>query len=403
MEFIQTAESTWFKLIPKQEEMINFQCWYSTLSLPVRVQEWLEKWQTLFENTTYVDYIRKINENSNIKNSLHNSSFSLHNRSIPYNHFCVPRINLGGFPKAGTTTLYNIITSHPKIMTPLVKERHFWREYIHYPPYHDFLNVAVLIYLYQFKGAANSMDFGTNSVCTIDGSASTVFSSGRHWVDINKDVCLAPILMSRFLPFTKHIFILRDPAERLWSDFWYTCSKKHVRQHSKTMTSRFEKIYNKSSEVFHNKTVLAVQQFESCVSQKRTMFECVMKANSDVGALSACKTVRLGLSLYYYHLVKWYGLFPKHNILLLRFEDLINDAANTMKKVWTFLRLEELGSDVEQLLHKVETNSLNSWMKGVESNTFKMLPETRELLATFFYPFNAKLASFINDKKFLWL
>lgn len=391
MDFIEACVNTWYKLIPMQERMVNFQCWYSTLSLPKQIQQWLMQWETMFINTDiYNEWMRK---------KCDNITFSFQRSFSHSNYFCVPKIILGGFPKAGTTYLYNIIVSHPGIKKPMAKEQHFWREFIHHPKMDSF--VSILVYLYQYKRAAESMELATDSVVSIDGSASTVFSSAQHWVDINKDICIAPILLSRLLPHSKYIFILREPAERLWSDFWYSCSKKHLKSIDGN-TSKFENIVNTSAEFFHNTTVRAVQHFKSCLSQNRSTFECVMKANSDVGAHSACKSVRLGLSIYYYHLVKWYGLIPRDHIFLLRFEDLVNDTKNSINGLWAFLELEELRwSDVQLLLHKIKKNSLGSWMKGVKSESFKMLPETRELLTTFFRPFNAKLTSLVNDNFFM--
>ena len=395
MNIIINLEHTWHKFIPEQSKMINSQCWYSSLHVSKPVQNHLESWQTLFSKLadTYTSSLVNITDVHTCVSKSDTCS----------RYFCLPRVIFGGFPKSGTTTLYNLITSHPNMIKPLQKERQFWREYIQEPVYDGFDSVSVLVYLYSFKKAAYVMEKTSGNLLTIDSSASTVFASSKRWVDLEKDICIAPVLISRLLPATKFIFIVRNPAERLWSDFWYTCSKTRVLDKSGTVTHEFKKMYSNAPELFHNYTVREIEKFNNCLLTSRSHFECVVNANSDVGILSACNKVRLGLSLYYYHLVKWYSLFSPNQILVLKFEDLVRDVSSTMNKVWTFLNLEELQSgQVERLLQSVEQNSIKSWIKNTPLDNFKMFSQTKELLDRFFYPYNLKLSSLLNDTNILW-
>ena len=45
----------------------------------------------------------------------------------------------------------------------------------------------------------------------------------------------------------------------------------------------------------------------------------------------ACSGPRLGLSLYYFHLVRWMGVLPRNQLLFLRTEDLLENPLHVMK------------------------------------------------------------------------
>ena len=47
----------------------------------------------------------------------------------------------------------------------------------------------------------------------------------------------------------------------------------------------------------------------------------------------ACKGPRIGLSLYYFHIVRWLNILPRDHILFLRTEDFLTDPYTAMKKV----------------------------------------------------------------------
>ena len=44
----------------------------------------------------------------------------------------------------------------------------------------------------------------------------------------------------------------------------------------------------------------------------------------------ACNGPRLGLSLYYFHIVKWMSVLPKNQLLFLRTEDLLSNPLHVM-------------------------------------------------------------------------
>ena len=47
----------------------------------------------------------------------------------------------------------------------------------------------------------------------------------------------------------------------------------------------------------------------------------------------ACKGPRIGLSLYYFHIVRWLNILPRDHILFLRTEDFLTDPYTAMKQV----------------------------------------------------------------------
>jgi len=395
LKFVSNLEDIWKKIIPTQGDMVNHQCWYSSKNFDREVQRHLESWEILYSNFS-IELNEKVLSMSNMNTCINKTNSCS-------NMFCLPQVVLGGFPKAGTTTLYNLIISHPSIAKPLLKERHFWREYIRKPRYPEFHITAIWTYLYNFKKATSVISKKTSHLFTIDGSASTVFAGSNYGNDREVNSCIAPMLFSRLLPKTKFIFIVRNPGDRLWSDFWYTCSKKSDRTKSENSAIMFDTLYKNGPKLFHKYVLLEINKFNNCINLTSDYLGCIMAANSEVGAHAACKSVRLGLSIYYYHLIKWYNLFDNNQILILLFENFVNNVSNTMKKVWNFLDVNEIHpSQIVQLMKEVDQNSLESWIENMPRHSFKMLPETRNLLNSFFRPYNLKLVTLLNDSEFLW-
>lgn len=310
--------------------------------------------------------------------------------------FCLPKVYLGGVPKCGTTTLYNLIVTHPSVAKPFDKEGQFWREFV-LAPNQTYRDLEVLLYLYHFS-VANAHIKIQPSKFTIDGSASTVFASAKKWMNVQMDMCMVPVILSQVLPDTKLIFILRNPTDRLWSDYWYFCSKNQWKKNGRVVVP--DSVLDKSSEIFHNLTVAVIQEFLDCVRSGTSEFECTMRAYSDTGEIHACRKTRLGISLYYFHVVKWLSVFKREQLMVLRMEDLARDTYSVVSNVWRFMDLNPVPED--HFKKSVKTNG-NAWIGSEKyKDNFKMWPVTRELLDTFFAPYNKRLAVLLNDDRYLW-
>lgn len=115
-----------------------------------------------------------------------------------------------------------------------------------------------------------------------------------------------------------------------------------------------------------------------------------------------CFPIRLGIGLYYYHIVRWLRVIPKEQFLFLRTEDLSTNPYSTMEKVWSFLGLSSLSRQyIEAVLSKKHEWNSNDWIRSEEyRDKFSMLPETEAMLREFYRPHNELLAKLLSDSNY---
>nr|XP_061816714.1 carbohydrate sulfotransferase 15-like [Nerophis lumbriciformis] len=215
---------------------------------------------------------------------------------------------------------------------------------------------------------------------TGEASASTMWDN-QVWRYLHGDgeETEPPFLVQDFIhtaqPGAKVIIMLRDPAERLYSDYLYFNAA------------------NKSAEDFHQKVVRSVKLFQSCLLGRSLRF-CVYSTS-----LANSLQVRLNLGLYIVFLLDWLSVFPREQILVLRLEDYATDLEGTLDEVFSFLEAGPLPKEAKAAL--VQRPSSNT-RRAADKNLGPMLPCTRRLLGDFHQPFNHKLASVLQDQVFLW-
>lgn len=364
----------WYKYVPKHDEMNSFNCWYgdNPNKLPPKLAQRIKDVSTLADiqhqfSKEDLDTVLTVFEGVN-KTSLHPTS----------QYFCLPKVYLIGFPKCGTTLLYKYFEYHPLFAKPRFKECQFWREYVK-TEQDQYKELEVLLYLFHFF-RASQMIRENPRMFTIDASASTVFAS-RSQIQIENDMCAIPLILFTVLPQSKFLIVLRNPVDRLWSDFWYFC-------HYSSWKTKFNQTAL-APKIFHNYTVSAILHFNNCV-ESHSIFFCAM-LGSVAGEDVACTDVRLGLGIYYVHIQRWFSVFPHNQLLLIRMEDLVAEPLKTMKEVWSFVGVFSTTRSIKQ---KINSNSVNE--------EFTMLPETRKELITFYSPFNLMLANLLDDHRYLW-
>ena len=382
----------WHKFVPPQSEMISRNCWYirnfnvssSDFTLGVKKLYSLTILQQLFQKDKVKMLMKNLFERRN------SPKFSKHPTA---HHFCLPTIFLIGFPKCGTTLLYQHIAFHPLFAKPYMKESHFWKALTltNETYYKQF---EVLLYIFHFVNTSNIIKKNPK-MFSIDASASTVFDDWQPLVTGEKDTCVVPLTLFEALPRSKIIIIMRNPIDRLWSAYWYFCSRYKWKFGNKYVIP--EQIPPIASELFHNCTVSAIDNFIKCVRSGRTQFYCATMAGSRPGKKSVCGHVGLGMSIYYLHVVRWFSVFPRSQILLIRTEDLSAHPSTTMNQVWSFIDVYESSHQIKEKINR------NAWIDDSKySKYFKMWPETRKILWEFFKPYNLKLAKLLNDERFKW-
>ncbi|XP_078587473.1 carbohydrate sulfotransferase 15-like isoform X1 [Branchiostoma floridae x Branchiostoma japonicum] len=310
---------------------------------------------------------------------------------------CVPYFYIIGMPKCGTTDLYYRLTKHPDVVGGLVKEPHWWtrRRFGGRIGFHSNLSSPIRDYLDLFDEAAWTIrtrirnrlflarkEVVQHNVITGEGSASTMWDNRRWrrelWNTSNNE---PPILVANLLravqPHARFILTLRNPTERLYSEYLYFTSG------------------NKSVEDFHRRVSLAIDIFNSCLKNSS------VRACTYEPTLPVIPNVRLQLGLYEVYLRDWFSIFPLDQILVLRLEDHSKDPQTTMTKIFRFLQLETVkdGGDTEAIFGFNKRNS----RKKNDLRLGPMLPKTRRILDDFYGPHNHRLASLLDDERFLWL
>ena len=379
-EIIAKSLNVWHKYIPEQYNMDSSNCWFVDFGRQPLANDLQHK----MENTREFADLQDTFTNGEIKAML-KSGYTIKESRRSAHYFCLPKTYLIGFPKCGTSLLYTYFKSHPLFAEPRFKEGQFWREYFRVGD-DEHKQVQVLVYLFRYFSTSQSIR-RYSKLFTIDASASTVFSSSRPFVKPEYDMCALPVTLFETLPRSKIIIIMRNPTDRLWSDFWYFCAR--VRGESK---SKFMDNLHQAPAVFHNYTVLAIQDFNQCISD-HDIFHCTMLAGTVAGGDVACDDIRLGIGVYYVHVKRWLNVFPRDQVLTVRLEDLTSDPMRVMNGVWAFLRLSDK-HDVKPITEKV--NSLDT------GKDIAMWPETKKLIENFFNPYNNMLAKLLDDHRYLW-
>ena len=76
-----------------------------------------------------------------------------------------------------------------------------------------------------------------------------------------------------------------------------------------------------------------------------------------------------------------------------------------MKGIWKFLNTKVLSEEefMSVLEHSKLEKNANMWIKSEQyKDSFQMWPETKQLLRSFFQPYNERLARLLDDNKYLW-
>ncbi|XP_026212774.1 carbohydrate sulfotransferase 15-like [Anabas testudineus] len=306
---------------------------------------------------------------------------------------CLPYFYIIGQPKCGTTDLFHRLLIHPEVKFNTMKEPHWWTRkrfgYIRFKdgfqdifPVEDYLDLFDLAAQNIQKGISgnSSGEHRALQLITGEASASTMWDNQAwSYVQGEREETEPPFLTQDFIhtvhPSAKIIIMLRDPVERLYSDYLYF------------------KMANKSTEDFHQKVIESVQLFQSCLSE-RSLRSCVYNTT-----LSNTMPVRLNLGIYSVFLLDWLTVFQRDQIIVLRLEDYAANIKATIKKIFDFLSVGPVLDQVETALTK---RPMSNTRRVADRNLGPMLPATRNLLREFHQPFNQKLAGVLDNNAFLW-
>ena len=265
-------------------------CWYSNFKVP-QLKGNVEKFYN--ESARLYDLMKfsKLNE-----------SKTLH---------CSPYFYIAGFPRSGTTALYSLISHHPQFTEPVHKEVHWLTRGKFNPVFPENLK-SVMRYIYHFHHAAREIEQNANLV-TCDASTSTLWD--EFFYSPNKTFgCETPLLLSHVLPDAKYVVLLRNPLERLYSEFWYHC---------KSAGNRIKRLMRNGPEIFHEAAQKSLNLFTTCQSHYSPL-QCLHLWQKGIEK-GHCGYVKLHASLYYLHIIKWLSVIPRKQFLFIKSEDLYHN------------------------------------------------------------------------------
>ncbi|XP_051837571.1 carbohydrate sulfotransferase 15 [Antechinus flavipes] len=386
LEDLEKQELHMFSVIPnKFLPTSKNPCWYEEYTGKNTTDPYVTNLYALYSKhfRSAFDYLRK-----EFWNHLY------HFKEKHYRLRCLPHFYIIGQPKCGTTDLYDRLRLHPDVKFSAIKEPHWWTRkrfgivrlrdgFRDRSPVEDYLDLFDLAAHEIHKGLQS--DSGTehskmNNIVIGEASASTMWDNNAwtYFYDNSTDG-EPPFLIQDFIhafePNAKLIVMLRDPVERLYSDYLYFASS------------------NKSAEDFHEKVAESLQLFENC------MLDYSLRACVYNNTLNNAMPVRLQIGLYVVYLLDWLTVFDKEQILILRLEDHASNVKYTMNKVFQFLNLGPLNKKQEALITRSPASNTR---RPEDRNLGPMFLLTKKILQDFYEPFNTKLAQVLSDEAFSW-
>ena len=391
-------------------------CWWSTLQPPPDVRSEITSVRSI--TTPYMPMRKTLSVLDRIFNKGRNKKETF---------TCLPAVYLAGFAKSGTTTLYSYLVSHPQLRKPAQKEGHFWRSLLNIPMNYTNKQMQAIWYMQHFSKAAQYIQTHPDAI-TIDASASTLWIANPLYgndyfydpknkirvieplngamYDNKQDLCFIPMAVHSVLPDAKFVVIMRDPVKRLFSDYWYFCANKNAWNDGKNIPKEY---MDNAPQIFHNIISMAIEEHRKCLmdptldDQALTEFTCLRRASLGYQVKGSCFPVRLGVGMYYYHIVKWMNVYSQKNFHFLRLEDMAVDSYKSVREIWEFMGLTPIPKITFELETGEGVKNEMSWIKQPKlEERFYMSPETEKLLTSFYKPFNKKLARLLGNDAYLW-
>lgn len=260
-------------------------------------------------------------------------------RRLTSNFRILPDFIIAGFPRCGTTSLFNYITKHKCILSPLAKEPSFFST--------DFA-MGINWYKSYFPTVFEKKRIEDKSrVNVLTGEATPTYVLHPK----------APNRIKEIIPEVKLIFLLRNPIDRAFSH--YSSIKKRGLE----------------SLSFEDAITIEDNRLEG-------EYEKMLKENNYYskewhlhGYLSGGHYMQL--------LKNWFSIFERQKILVIKSEDMFKNPFVMTKKIYSFLNIPEINLDTYEQYNKLESIS-------------KLDNVVRKKLKEHFKPHNEDLYKFLG-------
>lgn len=271
-----------------------------------------------------------------------------------------PNFFIAGAPKAGTTSLYHYLDQHPEIYMSPVKEANYFASEIRLENFAEEHQGSVSRDMEAMQsylaGPMSSKRFGAVGLAWDDylrlfRNAREQKAIGEGSVSYLWSASAARNILER-IPNAKLIFILRDPAERAFSQYGQSVDKG-------------------STNVSHLET-------------------CRESTKESDGKFRVFRPF-LEMGLYADALKRYLDLFPRENLYISFYEDYQRDAVGMIANILRFL---EVNDDFKPDMSKRYL---------VRAGGSTMAPEDRAFLTAFYKEDVRKLAQLLNRDLSHWM
>jgi hypothetical protein len=242
-----------------------------------------------------------------------------------------PDFLLLGVPKSGTTTLSSLLEKHPSLAKPFTKELYFWGQFLF----------------------ANGTDWYQSAFLRKNATASfqTYECTPNYFSD---PAALKQI--AQYMPDKKFIVILRDPALRARSSYYF---------------------FRKSG-------------WNPAISFPEMVFVETSLMQNDLSMITSYDIHHVYQGLYSYWVQEWLKRIPRQQFLFIKFEQFISEPQKELQKISDFLGIQPFSIDS---IPKVNPTKYKNQHQ-------KDLPAL-QTLQVFYRKHNAGLAELIGDE-FQW-
>ena len=407
------------KVIPRESYFLHSNCSSHCWATNYDVERQGDKVKGHIGNTSFQEDVKDVRKFA--LNILHREFYNKFTSKV----VCLPEIFLAGFPKCGSSFLWcfmNRLVQSENVHAE--KEPHFWIDggaYKHFrkPTASDFGE-----YILNFANGITRVDKGrcaSRGVLLMDGSPNLMFNWPRFDMEDVElaNYCLIPSTLPHFLPAAKFIVVMRNPIKMLYSAFWFSCTMYGIKLSPD--------IQLKGPTLFHDRIDRKISLFidcmrdkdnphpcsvndsnyNSCITERLHMLdECVQKISFNIfgEVMPKCGRSRVAMGIYFAHIRKWLSVVPREKFLFLTLEELIEDPFEAARTISRFLGYKQSVKDIQNSVHFASLCNENS-QNSINYKTnpkLHMRTDTRNMLETFYRPFNEHLANLLQNSKFLW-
>ncbi|XP_045202463.2 carbohydrate sulfotransferase 15-like isoform X2 [Mercenaria mercenaria] len=296
---------------------------------------------------------------------------------------CLPYFYVIGVPKCGTTDLCNRIMMHPLISDKVMKGNHWFTEY----RYGRFAALSNYLQLFDYAVETDIKGIQTqngyhNAIfgdCTpsLSWNSRRLFVRARKGNQTGEPPSNADII-KHLNPHSKSIAILRNPTERLYSEYLF-----------------FNEEGTSNPEEFHERVLNSIRNMTMCL-QNNTLRYCVYYEKKGRASYRMAEKVRLQVGIYHVFLEDFLKAFGREQMLVIKLENYSNKINETMQKVFSFLGVGSVRDPV--LFKNITSIGRANVRSGGDTLVGDMLPETRQLLSDFYKPYNERLKALLGKE-----